>query len=620
MLISDFHFIRPYWFVAILPVAFILWKLAKQHLINKHWESVCDPELLPYILVGKSGPKRQSDIVLASIVTLLMIIALAGPTWERLPQPVFQKESALVIALDLSLSMYADDIQPSRLERARFKISDLLNSRKEGQTALLVYAGDAFTVTPLTDDVKTINSQLSALSPAIMPAPGSRADIAITKAIQLLKQAGISQGHILFVTDEVEAKYENSFSQANKEGYSISILGVGTIEGAPVSMGDSGFLKDRAGTIVIPKLDEKVLSQLAATGGGYYETSQITDNDIERLNRLFNSGLDSRLNSKEEKETEFKSDQWHEFGPWLVLLILPIVAFGFRRGYLAILVCIMVAGNPDDAMAFEWNDLWLNKNQKAMHALEHKQADVASDLFQDNEWKAAAKYRSGDYAASEKLLNDLQDNRSLYNKANSLAKQGRYEEAIKTYDQVLENEPEHEDAKFNKELVEKELKKQQQQQSPSEKNGDKNKDQDSEENKQNQSENKQQQSDPDSKSEQQQSESGSKNQQDQNKGEQEENSDNTEKQQADKEKSEQEKEQELKQQQAEQTDEEQKKEEQQEQQQSQQVTNELDEEQQAAEQWLRRIPDDPSGLLRRKFKYQYQQQQNRQSPTSEKYW
>jgi Ca-activated chloride channel family protein len=597
---TEFHFIRPYWFIAIIPVAFILWKLAKRHLINKHWESVCDPELLPYILVGKSGQKKITNIVLAALVFLLIIIALAGPSWERLPQPVFQKESALVIALDLSLSMYADDIKPNRLERARFKIADLLKLRQEGQTALLVYAGDAFTVTPLTDDIKTINSLLTSLSPAIMPAPGSNTDIALTKSIELLKQAGISQGHILLVSDEVELKYESNFIRAKESGYQVSILGLGTEEGAPISMGESGFLKDRAGTIVIPKLNQKELSQLANAGGGYYETSQIADGDIERLNRLFGSGIDL----KDETKTEFKTDQWHEFGPWLVLFILPIVAFGFRRGYLAILICVMIS-SPDDAMAFEWNDLWMNENQKAMRALENEQATVASDLFQDNEWKAAAKYKAGDYAAAEELLNEYQDARSLYNKGNSLAKQGRYEDAITAYDQALENNPENEDAKFNKELVEKELEKQQQSQSGG--NSNEKSEQDSEKNEDQQSDQEQQNSEP---GEEKQSDSQSEQQQ--NEQDEQESSE----QQADKNEAEEEKKQEMKQQAEEESKEDENKEQDQ---QTQQEMNELDEEQQAAEQWLRRIPDDPSGLLRRKFKYQYQQQKQKPS-TNEKYW
>lgn len=592
MFINEFHFIRPYWFIAIIPVALILWKLAKRHLINKHWESVCDPELLPYILVGKSASKKVTNIVSAAFISLLMIIALAGPTWERLPQPVFQKESALVITLDLSLSMYAEDVKPSRLKRARFKISDLLKLRKEGQTALLVYAGDAYTVTPLTDDIKTINSQLSALSPEIMPVPGSNTDMAITKSTELLKQADISRGHILLVTDEVDAKYENNFIQANKQGYSVSILGIGTREGAPISMGKSGFLKDRAGTIVIAKLDQISLSQLANAGGGYYETSQIADGDIERLNRLFNNGLEAN----NETETEFKSDQWQEFGPWMVLFILPFVAFGFRRGYLAILVCVMFS-NPDEAVAFEWNDLWLNENQKAMRAFENEQADVAAELFQDNKWKAAAKYQSGDYAVAEELLNEYQDEQSIYNKGNALAQQGRYEEAIAAYDQVLKNSPAFEDAIFNKELVEKELEKQQQQ-SQSNKDSDKNSEKDEEQNseqsedqKEGQEENQQESQKEDNKSEQEQQDSEPVDNQQQSEEEMQQQAEEESEEESDDEK----------------------------QQQSQQAMNELNEEQQAAEQWLRRIPDDPSGLLRRKFKYQYKQQK-RQSSTNEKYW
>ncbi len=596
MFFSEFHFIRPYWFIALIPVVLIIWKLAKRHLVNKQWESVCDPELLPFILIGQSGKKNIMSIVLVTIVSLFIVIALAGPTWERLPQPVFQKESAVVIALDLSLSMYANDIKPSRLERARYKISDLLNLRDEGQTALLVYAGDAFVVTPLTDDVKTINSQLSALSPVIMPAPGSKTDNAIKKSTELLKQAGINQGHILLITDEVDKKYESDFIEAKKSGYKISILGVGTTEGSPIQTGDGGFLEDRDGTIVIPRLDPNTLSQLSSIGGGYYETSQIADDDIERLNRLFNSSLELG----EEIETDFKSDQWNEFGPWLVLLILPIVAFGFRRGYLAILVCIMIS-NPDEAMAFEWTDLWLNKNQQAMRALENEKADVASELFQDDEWKAVAKYRSGDYAATEEILNEYQDVRNLYNKANSLAKQERYDEAISVYDKVLEINPQHDDAKYNKELVEKELEKQQQQQQPEENHEQPDSEPDSTE---------QQEQGPESDYNQQQSGSQGDSVQ-QGEGESDQGQDMMEKK-GEEQSSVTEGNENMTEPQPEEDAEDE------EQQSLQARTKELDEQEQVSEQWLRRIPDDPSGLLKRKFKYQYQQQ--KQQTNIEKYW
>jgi len=607
-MMSEFHFIRPYWFLALIPLIILVWMLAKRHLVNKHWESVCDPALLPYILVGRTGAKKYTNISLFGFVSLLMIIALAGPNWERLPEPVFEKESALVIAMDLSYSMYADDIKPSRLERARFKISDLLDLRQEGQTALIVYAGDTFTVTPLTDDIKTIKSQLTALTPQIMPAPGSNTDIALEKAAELLKQAGNSEGHILLVTDEVDSQFEKNFSKTNRRGYKVSILGIGTEEGAPVKLGDGGFLKDKAGTIVIPKLNQGVLRLLASSGGGYYETSQLGDSDIERLNRHFNSGLEKT----NETESQFETDRWREFGPWLILLILPIVAFGFRRGYLAILVCVLVQ-MPDDAMAFEWDDLWLNKNQQAMRALDSEQAELASELFNNKEWKAAANYRKGDYATVEELLNEQDDTRSIYNRANAMAKQGRYEEAIVAYDEVLESKPEHEDAIFNRDLIKKELEKQQQQQSDSDQKSDEKSDQqekEDSESKQQQSESEQKESDQQENSEEQQSSQQQQEEQDNSEQQQDGKQQEIEEQQ----KSEQEKQEEQAKESGDKEEEEQ-----QQAQASTQEEKELDEEQQATEQWLRRIPDDPSGLLRRKFKYQYQQQ-NRRSSNNAKYW
>tara|TARA_R110002073_G_scaffold238789_2_gene399934 strand:- start:11444 stop:13243 length:1800 start_codon:yes stop_codon:yes gene_type:complete len=599
-MISEFHFIRPYWFIALIPLVILLWMLAKRHLINKHWESVCDPALLPYILVGRTGAKKYTNISLFGFVSLVMIFALAGPSWERLPEPVFEKQSALVIAMDLSYSMYADDIKPSRLERARFKISDLLDLRQEGQTALIVYAGDAFTVTPLTDDIKTIKSQLTALTPQIMPALGSNTDIALEKSAELLKQAGNSEGHILLVTDEVDREFEKFFNKTNRRGYKVSILGIGTEEGAPVKLGDGGFLKDKAGTIVIPKLNQGVLRLLASSGGGYYETSQLGDGDIERLNRLFNSGLQE----SNETKSEFETDRWREFGPWLVLLILPIVAFGFRRGYLALFICVLIQV-PEEAMAFEWDDLWLNKNQQAMRALDSEQAELASELFNDKEWKAAANYRKGDFATVEELLNEKEDTRSIYNRANAMAKQGRYEDAIAAYDKVLESNPEHEDAIFNRELIEKELEKQQQQQSDSDQKSDEQSEQ-------------QQKQDSESEKQQSDSEQQENSEEQQSSQQQQEQQDNSEQQQDGKEQESEEQQKSEQEQQAKELGDEEE-EEQQQSQASTQEEKELDEEQQATEQWLRRIPDDPSGLLRRKFKYQYQQQ-NRQSSSNEKYW
>ncbi|MAS81967.1 MAG: hypothetical protein CMF45_04700 [Legionellales bacterium] len=599
----EFHFIRPYWLIMVIPLIILVWILAKRNMINEHWESVCDSALLPYILVGRTGAKKYTHISLFGFVALLMIFALAGPSWERLPEPVFEKESALVIAMDLSYSMYTDDLKPNRLEHARFKISDLLDLREEGQTALIVYAGDAFTVTPLTNDIKTIKSQLKALSPQIMPAPGSNVDLAIKKSQELLKQAGNTEGHILIVTDEIDKQFNNVFTQTNRRGYKVSVLGIGSEEGAPVRLDDGSFLKDKAGTIVIPKLNEDVLSIMASWGGGYYETSQLGDGDIERLNRLFNSGIEKNNETK----SEFETDRWREFGPWLILFILPIVAFGFRRGYLALFICVLVQ-TPEIAVAFEWDDLWLNKNQQAMRALDNKQAELASDLFNNKEWKAAANYRKGDFATVTELLNEQKDTRSIYNRANALAKQSLYEDAIAAYDEVLKSEPKHEDAIFNRDLIKKELEKQQQQESDS--------DQKSEQKQKENSESKEKKAEEDKKESEQQDNSKEKESSQQQQDDSEQQQDGKKRKSDQEQKSEQKK---KEQQEKESIEKEEELQSQKSKQKEKELNEKEQEQEQATEQWLRRIPDDPAGLLRRKFEYQYKQQKRRSS-NNEKYW
>ncbi|NOQ63490.1 MAG: VWA domain-containing protein, partial [Methyloprofundus sp.] len=250
MMFSEFHLIRPYWLLAFLPLIAYVFLHIKHKLQQGSWTAVCDPELLPFILEEKQQQQSHLPLIASTLASILAIIALAGPAWERIPTPVFRNASALVIALDLSRSMDATDIKPSRLARARFKIADLLKQRKDGQSALIVYANSAFTVTPLTDDTETINNQLVALSSDLMPAQGSNSTAAVELAVQLFKNAGLQKGQILLVTDD------DTLSEVDiPNGYQLSILAVATTEGAPIKVAQGGFLKDASGNIVVPKLD-----------------------------------------------------------------------------------------------------------------------------------------------------------------------------------------------------------------------------------------------------------------------------------------------------------------------------------------------------------------------------
>jgi len=583
--LAEFHFVRPFWLLALIPAIAMTVFLLKNKLNQGNWSNVCDAELLPFILQQKSVPHSRWTLSAGAIASVLTIIAIAGPTWERLPSPVFRNDAALVIALDLSQSMNSSDIKPSRLSRARFKIADILKQRKDGQTALLVYAGDAFTVTPLTEDTETIASQLSALTTDIMPSQGSNTSQALEKAVELLKQSGLQSGEIVLLTDAVD--YDETIDSVESlADYHLSILGVGTAEGAPIKTAQGGFLKDSQGNIVLPKLNSHELSRLSSQGKGIYKTITDDDSDIEALISQFDKPTEKSGNA----DNNLLIDQWNEKGPWLLLLTLPFAALQFRKGLLSLaFICLLPF--PETSYALEWKDLWQTQDQQAQQSFKQGNYQQAAEQFGDPQWKAASQYKAGQFEKTSETLNQDESASGLYNKGNALAQTGKLAEAIAAYKKSLEIDPENEDAKYNKALVEKEQEKQKQSEQDNQQQGDEsqNAEDDAEKKDQQGEQSDQSEEQQDGQQSEQDSESDSK-PDDQQESAEEKESEQSEAEQAEAEQQQQD-EKETEQQQAQQAD----------------PDAEYDESEQANEQWLNRIPDDPAGLLKRKFKYQYGQ-------------
>jgi Ca-activated chloride channel family protein len=598
---SQLHLLRPLALLGLIPalIAVALAQWRKRSAGN--WEKIINPALLPYLMQGETS-KKQRGMLWVLLAWMIACLALAGPSWQQLPQPVHKKDAALILIMDLSPSMLAEDVKPSRLERARFKLIDILKNRSEGFSALVVYGGAAYTLTPLTEDSNTIISLVPVLHPALLPEHGSNTEDAIETALELAVNGGYQQGDLLLISDGVSRSAFNTIqSMMSKAGkFRLSILGVGTEQGAPIPTGASGFAKDRNGAIIIPKLSPASLQMLAQNNGGIYAGMSADDSDIEAL-----LATTEELFPDATRELERSFDLWDDQGFWLAFLLLPIILLSFRKGNIALILLAPVLFS-DPASALGWQDLWKTADQQASEAMASGDAAIAQTLFKDRQWRGSAAYKAGDYESAISDYLDFDSADSHYNRGNALAHSGDLDAAIEAYDQALAMNPEMEDAQANRELLE-QLKQQQKQQE--QQDSENSEDSDSEQSQDQQSQDSQSQD-----SQPQDSDSEPQDPQDQQSQDQQQTDSQDSEQQDPAEQGESE----------EQKSQEQREQEQQDAEASAEPTEEPTEEpspeepsteqseaekqaQQELEQWLRRVPDDPGGLLREKFRYQSRQ-------------
>ena len=444
---AEFHFLRPLWLLALLPLWLVVWRDLHARYPRGAWSRVCDAALLPFVLSEQSTRAVRFTSIVAVFASTLAIVALAGPVWERLPVPVFRGEAALVIALDLSASMNAEDLNPSRLQRAKFRIEDLLRLRTTGQTALVVYAAQSFVVTPLTEDTETLAAQLGVLDSTIMPRQGTDPAAALEQAGQLLQQAGIPRGHVLLITDGADQQaLERAGAMIAAMRHRVSVLGVGTAQGAPIPDQSGGFLKNADGDRIVSRLAVAELRELANAGRGMFLDVTADDRDLKNLNDLQNNDLDADVRRLE----DLAASQWREFGPWLLLPLLPITALAFRRGLLLLMLAVIAPTMPIDARA-GW---WQTPDQEAQTAFDNGAYSAASKTFADDGWRGAAQYRAGAYEAAVETFSMHDDALAHFNRGNALARLERFDEAIVAYDQALRVKPSHKDAAYNKTLIE----------------------------------------------------------------------------------------------------------------------------------------------------------------------
>tara|TARA_R110002095_G_scaffold18138_3_gene21166 strand:- start:822 stop:2810 length:1989 start_codon:yes stop_codon:yes gene_type:complete len=464
-IIANFHLLRPFWLL-LLPLILLLgiWLWRQQAGANQ-WQTLIRPELLQHLLERRSSSQSRWPLLALLCGWSLAVLALAGPTWERLPQPLYSKQDALVLILDLSPSMMAQDLKPDRLTHAKHRLTDLIKARHEGQTGLVVYAGDAHLLAPISDDRQTLLTLVPGLSPGIMPVKGSQAEDAIETALRLLRDAGHSRGQILLITDGVTATASEAIrNQLRDQPYRLSILGIGTAEGAPIPLRDGSFAKNAQGVIQLAKLEPHALAALARAHAGIYQPLSYDGSDIKALMAQLEQHASSDLDSDSQQKLEREFDLWHEAGPWLVLLLLPLAALSHRRGWLLSLLILLPSLTPEPAQAFEWQTLWQTPDQQAQQRFQEGDNQGAAERFETPEWRGSALYRSGQFEPAAEAFGQSDSARAHYNRGNALARDGKLDQALAAFTHALERDPGFDDARFNQQLVEKLIEQQKQEQ------------------------------------------------------------------------------------------------------------------------------------------------------------
>lgn len=438
------HFARPAWLLLLLPLAWLFWQLWKQRRRVGQWPQLLPAVFHPWLLVEGMPPRRRPWLLLA-MAWVLAVLALSGPGWQRMGTVSQTQGEALVILLDMSPDLYATDLPPSRLAQVRRTLHDLITARIGLPTALVAYAGSAHVVVPLADDPATTFNLLNSLTPELMPLPGRRADLAVQQAVQLLKQGAAGHGRLLLLTSHLDEREITGIHATLEENPLImDVLGVGTEMGAPVPDEHGGFMREANGAIRLARVETAALLAVASAHSGRYASLDARYEIPPALLSHTEQG---------ERLLPLREDQGH----WFLLPLAVLAAFGARRGWLLALAFFIT---PPPSHAFEFQDLWLRADQQGIRFLQAQQPLEAAQRFQDVHWKAVALYQAGDYASAARLFASDDSAAGHYNRGNALAMNGELDAALSAYNQALRHDPQFAAASLNRQRVEERLRQQ----------------------------------------------------------------------------------------------------------------------------------------------------------------
>jgi Ca-activated chloride channel family protein len=449
---AEFHLLRPEWLWVLLPTLVLWLVLRRRGSSARQWRRVMAAHLLEHLRIGAGRRLRFRPLHLVVAVLVLGSVGLAGPTWEREVSPFAEDTAPLVIALDVSRSMNAVDVQPTRLERAKQKARDLLDLRTGSRSALIAYAGSAHTVLPLCDDPTVFETFLAALETEVMPVRGKDPARALAVAEELLVDEP-TPGSILFLTDGIATDQVPVFADhARRSQDEVLVLAVGTREGGPVRLGESGFQPDATGRRLVATLDIEGLETLEAEAGVFVAGVTVDDADVGRIQRRVQSHL-------REAQQQDQTARWKDEGYWLVVPVALLCLLWFRKGWTvrwgAVMLGLLVSSGcgPPGSDSLRFADLWLTADQQGRRLFERGEYDEATRRFVDPMWKGVAAYSSGEFERAAESFARLTTAEASFNLGNAYAMVGRYQEAVTAYEAAIAERPGWAEAIENRETV-----------------------------------------------------------------------------------------------------------------------------------------------------------------------
>lgn len=447
-LFGDFHLIRPIFLWALAPIFLVILLFLFSLKEEIKWKKNIPVHLRPFMIIKGNQTKEIIWKIILFITLISGVFGLAGPTWKKIEIPGKTLETPLVLILDLSQSMMATDIQPNRLERAKFKITDLIKANPGARMALVGFAGTAHVILPLTNDYSLIESHINQLSPSIMPYYGSDLEAGIDKAFELSSVTKAPATFIILSDDFDESTFEMLKNKTQDSLVRLEIIPFNSFAGSEIPYGRyKTSLKDKSSKVVHSKLNQEVLNKLHSLENISVNYLTLDTSDVKKIAKSINENLKFRDKAEE------KEDDWEDRGLLFIIPFAFMIAVYFRKGmsfYTILILFSLSSCSKND----NFIDLWYSKDYQGQLASNKSSYYEAASLYENPLRKGVAYFKAENYEEAIRYFSKDTTAQGMYNLGISYYKNGDYAAAALAFGKTVELDPTIQNAAKNKLLAE----------------------------------------------------------------------------------------------------------------------------------------------------------------------